>query len=296
MAREIKVFLIVITGLCVLLIGLYMQANDRREARLDKYLEKKLDKLPAERAAYVDLDPQVVSAEPERVLTKVRPQPEPESGEGPQMPTMQAVRARPISEDFARPAPVPQRTPTTLERPMARRRKIAKAKRNRIYIVKKGDTLSEISSRELGSAKFYMKIFKANRNVLKNPNVLPVGAKLVLPDPGRGATASATPPAAPAQGGPDRTEILERPANSIPRSLSLKSDVSGTRSRLESVVERKKVMQGYAYRVGRGETVYSIARKVYGDARRAKDILAANADIIGDPEDIPPGLRIRLPR
>lgn len=288
MAREIKIFLIVITGLCVLLIGLYMQANDRREARLDKYLDKKLENLPAERVTYVDLDPNAPAVEPKRILTKVVPPPEPPAAPQPATPKIETAPVTPITDRVVRAPAVGFRARPGFKQPLARKRDIAKAKRKRTYIVKKGDTLSEISSRELGSAKLFMKIFKANRNVLKSPNILPIGAKLVLPDvPGQRATA-----AAPAPQQPHGSVELEDAASSIPRSLSLKS----TKGSLESVVDRQKVTYGYAYRVGRGETVYSIARKVYGDERRASDILTANADLIGDPDNIPTGLRIRLPQ
>jgi nucleoid-associated protein YgaU len=44
-----------------------------------------------------------------------------------------------------------------------------------------GDTLSKISKRYYGDASLYMKIFEANRNVLKDPNLIKVGQKLRIP-------------------------------------------------------------------------------------------------------------------
>ena len=49
------------------------------------------------------------------------------------------------------------------------------------YTVKKGDSLSRIAKRELGSYDRYREIYNSNRNVLKDPNVLAVGSQLVIP-------------------------------------------------------------------------------------------------------------------
>lgn len=49
------------------------------------------------------------------------------------------------------------------------------------YTVKKGDSLSRIAKKELGSYDRYREIYDSNRNVIKNPNVLAVGTQLVIP-------------------------------------------------------------------------------------------------------------------
>jgi 2',3'-cyclic-nucleotide 2'-phosphodiesterase (5'-nucleotidase family) len=49
------------------------------------------------------------------------------------------------------------------------------------YTVKKGDSLSRIAKRELGSYDRYREIYEANKNKIKNPNVLVVGTQLVIP-------------------------------------------------------------------------------------------------------------------
>lgn len=49
------------------------------------------------------------------------------------------------------------------------------------YTVKKGDSLSRIAKRELGSYDRYREIYEANRNKIKNPDVLAVGTQLVIP-------------------------------------------------------------------------------------------------------------------
>lgn len=52
---------------------------------------------------------------------------------------------------------------------------------SRQYTVQPGDTLSKISRQFYGDANQYMKIFEANRNVLRDPNQIKPGQQLVIP-------------------------------------------------------------------------------------------------------------------
>jgi 5'-nucleotidase/UDP-sugar diphosphatase len=49
------------------------------------------------------------------------------------------------------------------------------------YTVKNGDSLSRIAKRELGSYNRWNEIYEANRDKIKDPNVLTVGIQLVIP-------------------------------------------------------------------------------------------------------------------
>jgi len=49
------------------------------------------------------------------------------------------------------------------------------------YEVKSGDNLSKISKQFYGDANEYMRIFYANRDELKDPDMIKVGQKLVIP-------------------------------------------------------------------------------------------------------------------
>jgi nucleoid-associated protein YgaU len=62
------------------------------------------------------------------------------------------------------PAPKPQNAPTL-----------------RIHKVVAGDTLSKIAKKYYGNANEYMKIFEANKNILKDPNKINVGQELIIP-------------------------------------------------------------------------------------------------------------------
>jgi nucleoid-associated protein YgaU len=49
------------------------------------------------------------------------------------------------------------------------------------YTIESGDTLSAIAKRFLGSASDYPKIFEANREVIKDPNLIYPGQKIRIP-------------------------------------------------------------------------------------------------------------------
>jgi len=51
----------------------------------------------------------------------------------------------------------------------------------RIIIVKKGDTLSKLALKAYGDKRYYDKIFKANPEIIKNPNQIFIGQKIRIP-------------------------------------------------------------------------------------------------------------------
>ena len=55
-------------------------------------------------------------------------------------------------------------------------------KSQKFHIVAKGETLSSISSKYYGSAGKWKKIYDNNRDIIKDPNSLRPGTKLMIPD------------------------------------------------------------------------------------------------------------------
>jgi len=53
---------------------------------------------------------------------------------------------------------------------------------SKMYEVVAGDTLSKIAKKFYGNANDYMKIFEANKDQLKNPDMIRVGQKLKIPE------------------------------------------------------------------------------------------------------------------
>ena len=51
----------------------------------------------------------------------------------------------------------------------------------RIYVVVSGDSLSKIAKREYGDANMWPRIFEANRDLIKNPDLIHPGQKLTIP-------------------------------------------------------------------------------------------------------------------
>jgi nucleoid-associated protein YgaU len=51
----------------------------------------------------------------------------------------------------------------------------------RIYVVVSGDSLSKIAKREYGDANKWKQIFEANRDIIKDTNLIHPGQKLKLP-------------------------------------------------------------------------------------------------------------------
>jgi nucleoid-associated protein YgaU len=49
------------------------------------------------------------------------------------------------------------------------------------YVIQKGDTLSAVAKRFLGNASDYPKIFEANREVIKDPDLIYPGQKIRVP-------------------------------------------------------------------------------------------------------------------
>ena len=52
----------------------------------------------------------------------------------------------------------------------------------RTYVVKKGDSLSKIAKEFYNDAKMWKKIFQANKDQIKNPDLIRPGQKLIIPD------------------------------------------------------------------------------------------------------------------
>ncbi len=141
------------------------------------------------------------------------------------------------------------------------------APRTVTHTVARGETLSSISKKYYGTPAKWRVIQEANRDVVPDPKLLRPGMKLKIPKVGAtslsGAEVAQTP--------------VERPV------LSSNS------------TDERKTSRTYA--VKKGDTLYDIALRVYGDGSRWKEILAANRTVHGlqDPQDVRPGMMLVVP-
>ncbi len=62
--------------------------------------------------------------------------------------------------------------------------KVANTSYYHLHKVSKGENLSVIAKKYLGNANKYMDIFNANKDILKNPDLIQIGQELKIPFPG----------------------------------------------------------------------------------------------------------------
>ncbi|MCC6133117.1 MAG: LysM peptidoglycan-binding domain-containing protein [Acidobacteria bacterium] len=89
--------------------------------------------------------------------------------------------AAPAGAPAAAPAPVAPAAAVVSEPSAAAVPVSAPAAEERIHVVAAGESLSAISKKYYGNANAYMKIFEANKDILKNPDVIHPGQKLRIP-------------------------------------------------------------------------------------------------------------------
>lgn len=62
--------------------------------------------------------------------------------------------------------------------------KVANSAYFHLHKVVKGENLSVIAKKYLGNANKYMDVFNANKDILKNPDLIQIGQELKIPFPG----------------------------------------------------------------------------------------------------------------
>ena len=73
------------------------------------------------------------------------------------------------------------------------------------------------------------------------------------------------------------------------------SEVEKSNLEEKPVSEERVQPEVIEYKVGKGESLWSIAKKVYGDATKWTVIYENNKDILTDPEKIRPGMVLKIP-
>jgi nucleoid-associated protein YgaU len=134
----------------------------------------------------------------------------------------------------------------------------------RTHVVEEGESLWGIAQQYYGNGALFTRIEEANKGRLGKGDSLYVGATLIIP----GADGATTKPTA----APKRNES---PRNAFTPKKA-------------APAERFHVVQ-------KGETLGDIAKKTLGSAKRWPDIVKANKGTITDPDNVPAGLRIRIP-
>jgi nucleoid-associated protein YgaU len=173
----------------------------------------------------------------------------------------------------------------------------------RRYVVREGDSLSSIAAAVYGEEyrHLFKKIYEANREQLPNVNTVYVGQELRIPpriepsmSPRQAIVADAA--SRQPQGGPVEMGLEE-----------LRQYVGGHSAtiRRASPSDSETVAQAPAaprprvryYIVQRGDSLTRIARKMYQDDSRdtVRKLYEANRDHLSDPDNVPAGVKLRLP-
>ncbi len=173
-----------------------------------------------------------------------------------------------------------------------------------------GDTLVRLAERYLGDGERWPELFAFNRDVLSAPDLLPLGTELRIPPHAR------LPPAGPATvqnlaaaGGPP-ARSSEMPLIPVAAPVMAGGPSGGIR-RLPPIVEQDSPrfnppptvapvgrilrVAPQTYVVQPGDTLASIAQKLYGDVRGQALLYEANRDRLRQAEDLRPGLVLVVP-
>lgn len=145
------------------------------------------------------------------------------------------------------------------------------------HLVVAGDHLWSIAEEYYGSGFFWVDIAKANNLEERSP--LEVGMKLMIPV----ASFSAEPELMPAASPSTKPSVADT-------SLSVSNDIAIDKPAPETAIG------GQVYEVKKGDSLWNIAVRAYGDGYRWTDIWNANKDLISDPNLIYAGWNLTLPR
>lgn len=148
------------------------------------------------------------------------------------------------------------------------------------HAVAKGETLMQIARAQYGSQwkTGLDAMMKANADKIRDANQITAGVKLVVPVLSVDGSSS------------KRAEA--KPSGAKPPLESGEKHAAGQGGRPSLASAKGSARQ---HEVRNGETLYSIARTVLGDASRWKEIHEMNKDVLRDPAQVRVGMKLRLP-
>ena len=150
-----------------------------------------------------------------------------------------------------------------------------------VYTVRAGDTLVAIARKYYGNdgERLWKNIYEANRQVLRDPNRLAAGQKLVIPQVAPPAASTATAALAAATE-PSTRDVT---AADLGRMFGTQSDLVEQPARAPAI-----------YTVQPGDTFYGISKKLYGDGRYARLLHLKNRHLVPEANKLRVGQQIVL--
>ncbi|MHC4546539.1 MAG: LysM peptidoglycan-binding domain-containing protein [Planctomycetota bacterium] len=150
----------------------------------------------------------------------------------------------------------------------------------KIHVVADGDNLALIAKKYYGDVEGnkranIMRIFEANRNLLKTADEIQVGQKLIIP--------------------PLRASAPEKEKSSGGLASSIFEKVKSIgRERLSSK-KPKHASRGKSYTVRDGDSLWKIAADQLGDGSRYAEVAKLNDDILSDEDSLIVGMTLKMP-
>jgi putative chitinase len=152
------------------------------------------------------------------------------------------------------------------------------------YIVQKGDSLWSISMKYYDSGFKWVDIAKANN--IKNARAIEVGQKLIIPQPQPNAENAISE-------AKNEPEIRTQEVTPTP-SVGSHGPIIGSTSAENAIVSTNESITGDSYTVVKGDNLWKIAVRAYGDGYRWVEIAKVNN--LHNPNLIHPGNVFQLPR
>ncbi len=148
---------------------------------------------------------------------------------------------------------------------------------DRIYVVGDGETLAAVAKKVYGPEEGnrianIKRIFEANNDILKSPDQVTAGQKLLIPPP--------LPPLPP------------KPEDVLSKALFEKVDAIGKQA---AAKVPPKALEARWYVVQDSDNLWKIAASQLGSGARWEEIAKLNADLLKSKDTLDVGMRIRLP-
>jgi nucleoid-associated protein YgaU len=157
----------------------------------------------------------------------------------------------------------------------------------RSHRIADGDTLVRLAERYLGRADRSQELFEYNRDVLSNPDVLPIGKQLRIP------------PLVPVQTAdplPSMKSTASEPAGTQQSLVPLGGDKpAAAKTAATAISAKSKNPKQRTYEVQAGDNLVDIARKLYGDGRRHEQLFEANRHVLKNPASLKAGMVLIVP-
>lgn len=148
--------------------------------------------------------------------------------------------------------------------------------KEKTYVVQPGDSVSSIAKEQLGSMDQAEAIIKANN--ITNPNTIEVGQTLMIPD----------------VAGQVMTPDADKNATPSPTPTATMKKAEGEKMEAQVTPAMTISITGDSYTVKKGDHLWDIAQRAYGDGNKYTLIIEANK--LRNPDRLEEGTVLKLPR